>query len=189
MSEIKASKELILATVYTFLTILKVDKNHYKMCQKQVINEHLVQAGKSIIESEMKVFFRYIEAPNNQALFIMTATILFCGIFEIYSIDKNIVMPGFSEVFKEHMLVDSNVKFSTITLHYLMRRLRNSIQHFNYDFDGKHFWFEDINNNKVEDHFKVKLTKYELSLLIDNITFFITINCPLKNQENEDNDL
>jgi hypothetical protein len=88
-------------------------------------------------------------------------------------------MPNLKAILKSSMIKNSNTSYNDIDLKYLIRRLRNSVSHYNYKFDNNKFIFED-NNRTSTDFFKAEFTHAEIATLVDEIAVFCVKNFDLK---------
>lgn len=172
-------QSLMLICSYTFKTMLKIDGKEYKKAQSKVIAEMEYEKNKKM-PLELLAVFEAISEPNNMALYHMILVTLVAGVFENYDL-KEKEMPGFRELFREDMIIECEKNYKDITLEYFVRRLRNSVVHLNYEFGDGRITFEDGYKGQKKD-FRFKLTKLELSKLIDAICYYCARNCPPLNK-------
>ena len=99
----------------------------------------------------------------------MILTTVITGIYENYDIVSD--MPDLKSYLKNNMIKSCNISYESIDLKYIVRRLRNSVSHYNYNFDGTKFVFED-NNTQGNDFFKAEFTHNEIATLVDEIALF-----------------
>lgn len=167
---------MILAAIYAFKTLLRVDQNEYLKAYNDVRSE--IEKPLSISEkSEAKDFLDSLSMPNNIGLFHMVLSTTIVGINENFDINAD--MPDLKNHLKSHMIVISNKNYNDIDLKYILRRLRNSVSHYNYSYDGNKFTFEDDNQSGT-DFFKSEFTHKELVELIDEIAYFCVQNFSVK---------
>lgn len=166
----------MLASLYTYEAVRNIDEVSYKAGQDIAIMDYKNRTGNELTPEE-EAFFTSIEKPLNLGLINMMLYTSIVGIYENYKL-KDKVMPKLSDVFKNHMYVKSEKSFANIDLNYLFRRMRNSISHYKYEYNGTHFIFKDDDNGNKE--FEVKFTLEELNELLDKTTRYIIDNCDLK---------
>lgn len=168
--------EMILASIYVFKTLLRVDKNEYLKAYNDVRDE--IESKLSISDKNgAKAFLDSLSMPNNIGLFHMVLSTIVVGIFENFDINTD--MPDLKNHLKMHMIINSNKRYNDIDLKYILRRLRNSVSHYNYSYDGNKFTFED-DNQYGNDFFKSEFTHLELVELIDEIAYFCVHNFSVK---------
>lgn len=168
---------LVLAAVYVFKTILRIDNTEYKKAFDSVrkeVEDNLNEADKT---TDVSNFFDKLSIPNNMGLLHMILMTTIVGIFENFDINTD--MPDLKNYLKNHNVITSQKNYLDIDLKYILRRLRNSVSHYKYTYDGIKFVFED-DLPRGGDYFKAEFTKDELLLLVDEVSKYCVNSFNLK---------